>query len=74
MAFMVLMPIRCCARKAMVDALIFSQSMLPEDLQFEDEALLNILLEDLNTPDATQRLQPFSPILVNVIRQFLTQP
>jgi len=58
-------------RKAMVDALIRSQSGPPEDLQFEDEEFLSLLLEDLKTPDATQRLQPFSPVLVNVIHQLL---
>jgi len=61
-------------RKAMVDALIYSQSVPPEDLQFEDEELLSLLLEDLKVPDAAQCLQPFSPVLVNVIRHFLTQP
>ncbi|WP_223457226.1 MULTISPECIES: retron system putative HNH endonuclease [unclassified Pseudomonas] len=61
-------------RKAMVDALIYSLSVPPEDLQFEDEELLSLLLEDLKVPDAAQCLQPFSPVLVNVIHQFLAQP
>ncbi|WCM53200.1 TIGR02646 family protein [Pseudomonas sp. WJP1] len=60
-------------RKAMVDALIYSQSVPPDDLQFEDEELLNLLLEDLKVPNAAQCLQPFSPVLVNVIHHFLTQ-
>ncbi|MNK96159.1 hypothetical protein D3C87_1164260 [compost metagenome] len=58
----------------MVDALIFSQSVPPNDLQFEDEALLNPLLEDLKVPDSAHRLQPFAPVLVNVIHHFLTRP
>ncbi|MFJ2690197.1 TIGR02646 family protein [Pseudomonas sp. NPDC087336] len=60
-------------RKAMVDALIYSESVSPDDLQFEDEELLNLLMEDLKVPNAEQCLQPFSPVLINVIHHFLTQ-
>ncbi|VVN33116.1 retron system putative HNH endonuclease [Pseudomonas fluorescens] len=62
------------ARKQLVDALIYSHSVHPEDLQFEDEEFLGLLLEELKTPDAAQCLQPFSPVLVNVISHFLAQP
>lgn len=62
------------ARKQMIDALIFDQCKHPAGLQFEDEELLRIFLEDLKTPKATRCLQPFSPVLVNVIHHFLTQP
>jgi hypothetical protein len=58
-------------RKAMVEALIYSQSVPPDDLQFEDEELLNLLLDDLKVPNAEQCLQPFSPVLINVIHHFL---
>jgi uncharacterized protein (TIGR02646 family) len=62
------------ARKQLVDALIYSQSGSPEDLQFEDEEILELLMDVLKVPDAEQCLQPFSPVLVNVIHHFLTQP
>lgn len=55
-------------RKRMVDDLIFTGGMRPDGL--EDEELLGILLEDMLTPQNGQ-LQPFSPVLVNVIRQIL---
>jgi len=55
-------------RKRMVDDLIFTGGMRPDGL--EDEELLGILLEDMLTPQ-NGRLQPFSPVLVNVIRQIL---
>ncbi|MCL9802163.1 TIGR02646 family protein [Pseudomonas sp. AKS31] len=55
-------------RKRMVDDLIFTGGLRPDGL--EDEELLGILLEDLLTPQAGL-LQPFSPVLVNVIRQIL---
>nr|WP_178131351.1 retron system putative HNH endonuclease [Pseudomonas sp. C1C7] len=59
------------ARKQMVDALIYSQCVHPEDLQFEDADFLALLMDDLQTPNAQQCLQPFSPVLVNVIRHVL---
>lgn len=62
------------ARKQLVDALIFDQCMQPADLQFEDEELLVLLLDALKTPNPAQCLQPFSPVLVNVIHQLLAQP
>ncbi len=55
-------------RKRMVDDLIFTGGLRPDAL--EDEELLGILLEDMLTPQQGQ-LQPFSPVLVNVIRQIL---
>ena len=61
-------------RKAMVDTLIYDLGAHPEGLQFEDEELLRLAVDDLETPDAEQRLQAFSPVLINVIRHFLTQP
>ena len=59
------------ARKKLVDDLIFTGGMSPDEL--EDEELLGILLEDLLKPKEG-RLQPFSPVLVNVIRHYLAQP
>jgi len=59
-------------RKAMVDTLIYGQELRPEDLQHEDEELLGLLLEVFQTPEAGKPLQPFSPVLANVIRHFLT--
>ncbi|WP_448093507.1 retron system putative HNH endonuclease [Pseudomonas lini] len=60
-------------RKALVNALIYTQHLNPDELQYEDEDFLGLLLEDLQTPD-TGRLQPFSPVLVNVIRHLLARP
>lgn len=62
------------ARKQLVEALIYSLNTAPEDLQFEDEELLDLLLEDLKVPVAGQSLQPFAPVLANVIHHFLAQP
>lgn len=59
------------ARKSLVDALIFGLNLQPDELQFEDEAFLSLLLEDLQTPKTGKPLQPFSPVLVNVISHLL---
>ncbi|CAI8717633.1 TIGR02646 family protein [Pseudomonas sp. IT-P100] len=61
-------------RKAMIDVLIYNLGARPEDLLDEDAELLNLILADLKMPGAAQSLQPFSPVLVNVIHHFLTQP
>ncbi|WP_166226131.1 TIGR02646 family protein [Pseudomonas atagonensis] len=60
-------------RKRMVDDLIFTKGMKPTELFLEDEELLGLLLEELDKPEDGQ-LQPFSPVLVNVIRQYLVTP
>ncbi|EJN35161.1 TIGR02646 family protein [Pseudomonas sp. GM78] len=62
------------ARKQMLDLLMFNLSNQPAELQFEEEETLAMFLDDLKTPDPAQRLQPFSPVLVNVIHHLLTQP
>ncbi|MFJ2487125.1 TIGR02646 family protein [Pseudomonas sp. NPDC087639] len=56
-------------RKALVDALIYRAGVLPDELpQIEDKEFLDRLLDDLLVPKG-QKLDPFSPVLVNVIRQ-----
>jgi len=62
------------ARKALLDTLIYDQGSEPGELLHEDEEILSMILDDLQMPDAEQRLRPFSPALVNVIRHLLTPP
>lgn len=54
------------ARKYLVEALIYQGGV---ELELENIELLTLLLEELSVPDANNRLKPFSPVLVNVIRQ-----
>ena len=58
-------------RKGLVDSLLYDNSMIPDDLQPPDDDLLNILLRDLQQPDEAGQLSPFSPVLINILRQFL---
>ncbi|MBD8561309.1 MULTISPECIES: hypothetical protein [Pseudomonas] len=57
------------ARKSILDTLLFDYGMEGNDLQAENGDLLQALLEDLRLPDTQNRLKPFSPVLVNVLRQ-----
>lgn len=60
-------------RKALVEAIIFSELLEPEGLAAEDDDLLVMLMDNLQTPDDHQCLQAFSPVLVNVLRHFLAR-
>lgn len=51
-------------RKVLLDALIYGV-----DLEIENIERLTELMDELNRPDANNRLKPFAPVLVNVIRQ-----
>ena len=60
-------------RKALVEAILFSECIDPAGLAAEDDDLLAMLMDNLLTPDDGQRLQAFSPVLVNVIRHYLAR-
>lgn len=59
------------ARKSLLDLLLFDYGVNGKELDAEDNELLIALVDDLQLPDATNRLKPFSPVLVNVIRQLI---
>lgn len=56
-------------RKQMVDNLIFPDKA--DDLRLLGDDLLAVLVEDFQQPDAEGHFLPYSPVLVNIIRQFL---
>nr|WP_262415180.1 retron system putative HNH endonuclease [Pseudomonas fluorescens] len=58
-------------RRSMVETLIYGSRLTPEELlDIEDKELLNMLADEFASP-VEGNLQPFSPVLVNVIRQLL---
>lgn len=57
-------------RKALIESLLFTHSINPSELRLESDEVLSILLEELQQPDQNNRLQPFAPVLINVLRQF----
>ncbi len=56
-------------RKQMVDNLIFPDKA--DDLQLLGDDLLIAWIDDFQQPDGECQLLPYSPVLVNIIRQFL---
>lgn len=58
-------------RKVLVDSLLYGVGMTPNDLQPPDDELLKILISDLEQTDEAGNLPPFSPILINIIKQLL---
>ncbi len=58
-------------RKQAIDGILFTQGMPPDDLiNLEEDGVLNLMLDDLKQPKAAL-LEPFSPVLVNVLQQYL---
>lgn len=56
-------------RKQMVDNLIFPDKT--DELQLLGDDLLAVLIDDFQEPNGDGQLPPYSPVLVNIIRQFL---
>jgi len=57
-------------RKQFVDAIIYQQGATPEDITLLDEELLQMIVEDISVPQ-DGKLLPFSPVLVNILRDLL---
>ncbi len=55
-------------RKALVEALIFEKGEQPHELALLDDELIELLIDDVSTPDTNGLLKPFSPVLVNILR------
>ena len=52
-----------------IEAMLYKEGIEPDDLQFEDDELLSIMLEDLKQPKAGL-LEEFSPVLINILQQY----
>lgn len=57
------------ARRTLIESLLFTHGIGTSELRLESEEVLLILLEELQQPDQNNRMQPFAPVLVNVLRQ-----
>ncbi len=57
-------------RKQFVDTLIYMQGATPEDITLLDDEFLQMITEDISTPQ-DGKLLPFSPVLVNILRDLL---
>ncbi|MET4693596.1 retron system putative HNH endonuclease [Endozoicomonas lisbonensis] len=54
-------------RRFQLEALLYEGGSNPDEIKLLDSELVEILVEDLQEP-ASNQLQPFSPVLVNVLK------
>jgi len=55
-------------RKSMIDTLLFTEGLQPGELMNEDDDILDAMLDALQQLDPEQKMQPFAPVLTNIIR------
>ena len=59
-------------RKQLTEALIFNFGSDPDDVSLLDDEFLELFINELNTPDADQKLEAFAPVLVCILKEFLS--
>lgn len=59
------------ARKQLADTLMFVNGIPSDGL--DDDELIRAVVDDLETP-TDGKLEPYSPVVVNIVRQWLTRP
>lgn len=60
-------------RKQLVDILIYTTGSKPDELALLGDELLKDLVNTLGQPDESGMLPPYSPALINIIREFLNK-
>lgn len=60
----------CNARKQIIDDLLLIKG-LNNPIDLEDDDLLKSIITDFNKPDDENKMLPFSPILINIIKHHL---
>ncbi|WP_122283129.1 TIGR02646 family protein [Pseudomonas syringae group genomosp. 3] len=56
-------------RKNIIEHLLYSKGVTPDELIVEEDGMLDLLIEDMLRVNVHGELQPFSPVLINVIRR-----
>lgn len=59
-------------RKQVIDIILFDYVDDLDDLSIEEDDFLEIIIDDISNPDQDGKLEAFTPVIVNVIRQFIT--
>jgi uncharacterized protein (TIGR02646 family) len=59
-------------RKIMIDSVLFSYSHEPDSV-LEDDELLKLIINELSSPQG-EKMQPFAPVLINILRDMLAPP
>lgn len=57
-------------RKELINALIYTIGEQPNEIKLLEAELLQLLIENINTPDANNKLEAFAPVLVNILKDF----
>ncbi len=58
-------------RKKIIDLIIFEYVGDLREMALEDAEFLEIIIDELKTPDDDGKLEAFAPIVVNVLKQFI---
>jgi hypothetical protein len=61
-------------RKELMNTLIFSKSENPAEIELLETDLLQLLIEDIKTPDADNKLEAYAPILANILNAIVVKP
>ena len=56
---------------SVIDMILFSYVDNLDDLKIENSEFLELVIEELEKPDQAGKLEAFSPIIINVLRQYL---
>lgn len=59
-------------RKAVIDIILFEYVGNLDNLALEESYYLKMIMEEISQPDVDGKLEAFSPVVVNVLKQFLT--
>ncbi|WP_164112248.1 MULTISPECIES: retron system putative HNH endonuclease [Sphingobacterium] len=59
-------------RKNIIDLIIFEYVDDLGEMVLEDVDFLELMIDELRTPDAAGMLEAFSPVIINVLRQLIT--
>ncbi len=59
-------------REIMIDSVLFSY-FHESDSVLEDDELLKLIIDDLSSPHG-EEMQPFAPVLINILRDLLAPP
>lgn len=58
-------------RKQIISTILCDDKGIDPDCIIDDKYLLQVVIDELNTPDLNQELIPYSPIAVNILREHL---
>lgn len=59
-------------RKQIIDIILFEYVEDITDLILEEDYYLELIIEEISTPDNNGKLEAFVPVLVNVVKQFIS--